>query len=103
MIDIAKAHGIRVIVASLTPPCDTGRNPKARLLVGRIGETNETLREIAKDTGSIYLNSYSALVNPLNGEMKQDLTTNGLVPNAAGYALLAPLAEKAIADAIAKH
>jgi len=33
--------------------------------------------------------------------MKQELTVDGLIPNAAGYALMAPVIEKAIAAALA--
>jgi hypothetical protein len=33
--------------------------------------------------------------------MKKDLTSNGIDPNDAAYALMAPLAEKAIEDALA--
>jgi lysophospholipase L1-like esterase len=103
MIDIAKVHRIRVVVASLTPACGFDGSPSARLLGGRIVEANETLRDVAEETGSVYLNYYSVLVDPANRQMKKNLTANGLIPNDAGYALMAPLAEKAIADAIAKQ
>ena len=33
--------------------------------------------------------------------MKKELTNNGIDPNDAAYVLMAPLAEKAIADALA--
>ena len=34
--------------------------------------------------------------------MKKELTVDGLIPNAAGYALMAPVLEKAIEDALRK-
>jgi lysophospholipase L1-like esterase len=38
------------------------------------------------------------------GAFKVELTYDGLHPNAAGYAVMSPLAEKAIAEALAaKH
>ncbi|HEX4809093.1 MAG TPA: SGNH/GDSL hydrolase family protein [Bryobacteraceae bacterium] len=100
MIDLAKAHGIHVVIASLTPVCDCDFNQSGRRPPGRIAAINGTLRGIAKQTGSVYLDFYSALVNPAKRQMKKELTSDGLIPNDAGYALMAPLAEKAIADAL---
>jgi lysophospholipase L1-like esterase len=103
MIDIAKAHGIKVVIASLTPVCDC-YNTQTRLRpVGKIAAINGTLRDIVKDTNSVFLNYYSVLVDTAAGtrQMKKELTNNGIDPNDAAYELMAPLAEKAIADALA--
>jgi lysophospholipase L1-like esterase len=104
MIDIAKQHGIKVVIASLTPVCDDYGIAQTRIRpVGKIAAINGTLRDIAKETGSIYLNYYSVLVDTASGkrQMKKELTNNGIDPNDAAYALMAPLAEKAIEDALA--
>jgi lysophospholipase L1-like esterase len=103
MIDLAKAHGIRVVIASLTPVCDCYSTQTRLRPVGKIAAINGTLRDIAKQTDSVYLNYYSVLVDTAAGtrQLKKDLTDNGIDPNDAGYALMAPLAEKAIADALA--
>ncbi len=104
MIDIAKQHGIKVIIASLTPVCDFNGVQQTRIRpVGKIAAINGTLRDIAKDTGSIYLNYYSVLVDTAAGtrQMKKDLTNNGIDPNDAAYALMVPLAERPLADALA--
>jgi lysophospholipase L1-like esterase len=37
------------------------------------------------------------------GGMRDGLSTDGVHPNEAGYQLMAPLAEKAIAEALRKH
>jgi lysophospholipase L1-like esterase len=100
MIDIAKAHGIRVVIASLSPVCDCVTNETGRRSVGRIASINRALQEFARDTGSVYLNYYSVLVEPRTRQMKKELTNDGFLPNAAGYALMAPLVEKAITDAL---
>ena len=103
MVDIAKAHGIKVVIASLTPVCDCYDSQIKRRPVGKIAAINGTLRDIARATGSVYLNYYSVLVDTEAGtrQMKKALTNNGVDPNDAAYALMAPLAEKAIADALA--
>lgn len=99
MIDLAKAHGIRVILASVTPICDcftkmTGRRPP-----GKIISLNGWLKDYAQKSGAIYIDYYSVLVE--GRFMKKELTTDGLIPNDAGYEKMAPLAEKAIQQALA--
>jgi len=61
---------------------------------------NGWLKEYAAQSGSVYLNYYSAMAEGRN--LKQELTSDGLLPNDAGYAEMAPLAEAAIAQALGK-
>jgi len=100
MVDIAKANGIRVVLASLTPVCDcytkqTGLRPQ-----GKIISLNGWIKDYAARSGAVYLDYYSALADGRN--FKQELTGDGLFPNDAGYGVMAPLAEKAIAEALKK-
>ena len=100
MVELAKANGIRVVLASVTPVCDcfthqTGRRPQ-----GKIIGLNGWIRNYAAGSGSVYLNYYAALADGRN--LKQELTTDGVTLNDAAYELLAPLAEKAIAEALSK-
>lgn len=98
MVEIAKANGIRVVLASVTPVCDcftkqTGLRPQ-----GKIIGLNGWIKDYAARSGSVYLDYYSALAEGRN--FKKELTVDGLQPNEAGYAVMAPLAEKAIAEAM---
>jgi lysophospholipase L1-like esterase len=100
MVELAKANGIRVVLASVTPVCDcfthqTGRRPQ-----GKIIGLNSWIRNYATASGSVYLDYYKALADGRN--LKTELTTDGVLLNDAAYELLAPLAEKAIAEALAK-
>jgi len=100
MMDIAKANGIRVVLASVTPVCDcynkqTGLRPQ-----GKIISLNGWIRDFAARSGAVYLNYYSALAE--GRDFRKELTDDGLLPNDAGYGLMAPLAEKAIAEALKK-
>ena len=61
---------------------------------------NGALREYAAESGSVFLNYYAALVN--GRDFKPELTRDGLLPNEAGYAVMAPLAEQAIARALGR-
>ena len=101
MVELAKLHGIRVVLASVTPVCDCYRNMTQRRSPGRIIGINHWLTDYAKQSGSIYLDYYSALAE--GRAMKKELTVDGLIPTDAGYERMAVLAESAIADALARH
>ena len=98
MVELAKVNGIRVVLASVTPVCDcftrqTGLRPQ-----GKIIGLNGWIKDYAGRSGSIYLDYYAALADGRN--FKKELTVDGLLPNDAGYNVMAPLAEKAIAEAL---
>lgn len=99
MVELAKAHGIGVVLASVTPVCDCFRNLSSRRPTGKILGLNSWLKEYAAKSGSVYLDYYSVLAD--GRSMNRELTVDGLIPNAAGYAKMAPLVEKAIAQAMA--
>jgi len=101
MVDLAKAHGIKVVVASVTPVCDcVERKMTAIRSPGRIIATNGWLKTFAADNGAVYLNYYGALAQ--GRAIKKEFTVDGFLINDAGYEAMAPLAEKAIAEALAK-
>jgi lysophospholipase L1-like esterase len=60
---------------------------------------NAWLAEYARRHGQVYLDYYSAMADP-RGALRSELNADGLHPNAAGYAVMAPLAEQAIASAL---
>src|SRR3954463_7810507 len=100
MVELARFNGIRVVLASVTPVCDCFTNQTARRPQGKIIGLNGWIKDYAARTGSVYLNYYAALADGRN--FKKELTSDGLVPNDAGYKVMAPLAEKAIAEALGR-
>lgn len=99
MSELARANGIRVVLASVTPVCDClHNNAGRRRWQERIVEVNELIRKYSAQSGVVYLDYYSAMAD--GDELKKNLTDEGVLPNQAGYAVMAPLAEKAIAEAI---
>jgi lysophospholipase L1-like esterase len=99
MAELAKANGVRVVLASLLPVCDyikpqTNRRPPEQIIA-----LNTWMKDYAVRNGLVYLDYYSAMLDDKR-MFKQDLTRDGLHPNDAGYAIMAPLAEKAIAEAL---
>ena len=100
LVELAKANHIRVVLASLTPVSDAFQKLTARRPVGKILSLNNWLKTYSVKSGSTYLDLYSALVE--GRAFKKELTVDGLLPNEAGYAVMAALAEKAIAIALSE-
>jgi lysophospholipase L1-like esterase len=100
MVDLARFNGIKVVLASLLPICDCGTNQTALRPRGKILGLNDWLEEYAERTGSVYLNYYGALADGRN--FKAEWTKDGLLPNDAGYSVMAPSAEAAIQQALAQ-
>jgi lysophospholipase L1-like esterase len=108
MAELAKAHGIAVVLASLLPVSDDKRDQIGQALprttdrpIARLKAINGWLADYAKANRHVYLDYWSATADA-RGLFKPDLNNDGLHPNAAGYAVMAPLAEKAIAQALGK-
>jgi len=98
MSELAQAHHIRVILASVTPVCDCFRKLTDRRPPGKIISLNGWLKDYAKRSGAVYLDYYGALAE--GRAMKKELTADGLIPNEAGYEKMASPAEKAISQAL---
>jgi lysophospholipase L1-like esterase len=57
------------------------------------------MKRYAAEHGDVYLDYFSAMVDE-RGLLKSDLSADDLHPTAAGYAIMAPLAEAAIQRAL---
>jgi lysophospholipase L1-like esterase len=100
MVELAKVHGIHVVLASVTPVCDFYKKQTGLRPQGKIIGLNGWIKQYAAESGSVYLNYYAALAD--GRDFKKDLTVDGLLPNDAGYQVMAPLAERAIQQALEK-
>lgn len=98
MAEIARANGIRVVLASVLPaydyPWKRGLEPAPKIVA-----LNSWIRAYSEATGAVYLDYYSAMVDARGG-LRAELTRDGVHPNASGYAVMATLAEGAIARAL---
>lgn len=100
IVELARANNIRVVLCSLTPINDVHKKQSQLRPFGKIIGINGWLKEYAAQSGSVYLDYYEAMAVGRN--LKKELSDDGLLPNDAGYALMAPLAEAAIAQALGK-
>lgn len=94
MIDIAKANGIRVIVASVTPSKGFYMQPNFDPST-RISAVNRELVRLAATQRVIHVNYFPKLVDSV-GDFNAALSNDGLHPNRDGYAVMRPLLEQAI-------
>ena len=98
MTEIAQANGIRVVLASVLPAIDfpwrPGLEPAPKVIA-----LNKWIRDFAAKRGAVYLDYHSAMADA-NGGMRGGLASDGVHPTEAGYRLMAPLAEQAIAEAL---
>jgi acyl-CoA thioesterase I len=102
MAELARVHGIRVVFASLLPVYNYTQESKESFALRpreRILALNRWLKDYCAKNGLIYLDYFSAVVDD-KGMLRRDLSDDGLHPNAAGYKIMAPLAEKAVAQAL---
>lgn len=97
MVDLARANHIRVVLASVLPAAKYPWRPSVTDVAGRIRALNDWLKSYAAQQNITYLDYYTAMAGP-DGGMKPGISIDGVHPNAAGYAIMEPLAEKALAQ-----
>jgi lysophospholipase L1-like esterase len=106
MSELARAHKIRVVFASVLPVYDGGHNQAGKEITmtdhrppEKILALNEWVKKFAAENKCVYLDYFSAMVDD-RGFLKRELSDDGLHPNKAGYAVMGPLAEGAIVAAL---
>jgi lysophospholipase L1-like esterase len=106
MAELAAANGIKVVLSSITPVSSyhvaspnaapqTTQRPLTRVRV-----INDWMRTYAAAHAHEYLDYFSAMVDD-KGLLRAELSGDDLHPNAAGYAIMVPLAEAAVRKVLA--
>lgn len=95
MVELATANNIRVIIASVLPAADypwkPGMDPAPKIIA-----LNKWLADYVVQQHLVYLDYYTPMADPATGGMKPGISKDGVHPNAAGYAIMEPLAQAAI-------
>lgn len=98
MVQLAQANNIRPVLASVLPAADypwrRGMDPAPK-----IRALNSWIASYCQQNGVTYLDYYDSMAGP-DGGMKPGISLDGVHPNAAGYAIMEPLAEQALARAL---
>jgi lysophospholipase L1-like esterase len=101
MTELAQANGIRVVLASVLPAFRYRWRPElepARIIVA----LNSWIRDYAVSHGAVYLDFHTAMADERQG-LRGELSADGVHPHEAGYRAMAPLAERAIAQALRRR
>lgn len=98
MAELAHANGIRVVLASIPPAKKITWRPEVEP-VAPIAEINQWLSRYAKTKGFVFVD-YHSVLNDGSGGFIQNLATDGVHPNEAGYSRMIPLAADAIRRAV---
>ncbi len=102
MAELAKANGIKVIFSSVLPTNDYFKRMTDRRPNETIDQLNAWMMNYCRQNGdTLYLDYHAAMLDDQK-VLKKELSDDGLHPNAAGYAIMAPLAEKAITTALSQ-
>ncbi|HDS1531381.1 TPA: SGNH/GDSL hydrolase family protein [Stenotrophomonas maltophilia] len=98
MVELARAHGIAVVLASVLPvseyPWMPGITPAPK-----VRALNTALKRYAEAKQLVYLDYYTPMVNAAGG-LDPQLAEDGVHPTTKGYAVMAPLAEAAVTRAL---
>jgi lysophospholipase L1-like esterase len=98
MTELAQANGIRVVLSSVLPvfdyPWKPGLEPAPKIVA-----LNRWIKGYAERRRAVYLDYHGAMADERQG-MRKEFAEDGVHPNEAGYRLMAPLAEQAIAEAL---
>ena len=100
MVEMARANNIKLIIGSI-PPADDFPWRRGLEPATKIRALNEKLHAYCVSEGIPWIDYYSALADE-KGAMKPGLSIDGVHPSPAGFAVMAPLAEAAIENTLAK-
>lgn len=101
MAELARAHGIRFVICSVPPSSRFGWRPEVRPAES-IRRMNAWLKDYAAKNNFVYVDYYTALANS-EGGLDAKYAKDGVHPTPEAYAIMAPLAEKGIAEALKKR
>jgi lysophospholipase L1-like esterase len=100
MAQLAAANGIKVVLASVTPafdyPWKRGLEPAEKVVA-----LNAWMKDYCSKAACVYADYFTPMSDEKHG-MKEGLSRDGIHPTPDGYSIMAPIAERAIAQALGK-
>lgn len=99
MAELARANHIGVVLCSVPPSVNYWWHPRLPNPAARIAALNRWLEAYAASKHYFYVNYYAAMKDAAGG-FKHGLSVDGVHPSPAGYAVMAPLAQAGIDEAL---
>ena len=99
MAELAKAHEIKVVLASILPVYQYSWADDVIDPPSMIDSVNSKIKEYVENQGLVYLDYYSSMVDDRKG-LKLDYTGDGVHPNEAGYKVMSAIADDIILQAL---
>lgn len=99
MTEIARANNIEVVLCSVLPAYEYQWRPEIKDVAEKIVELNKRIKKYAEESGLVYCDYFSAMADERNG-LPPTLSGDEVHPNLEGYAIMTPIAERAIAEAL---
>jgi len=96
MVELAKAHRIKVVLTSVLPAARFGWRPAVTDGPEKIQALNARIRAYAAANRIPYVDYYSALVDADGRTLDPAYSKDGVHPTREGYLVMAPLVEKAL-------
>jgi lysophospholipase L1-like esterase len=105
MAELARVHGIKVVLSSILPVsayhvAPNGTPQTLQRPMSRIKAINAWMKDYAAREKHVYLDYWTPAMIDDTGHMRTELSGDDLHPNAQGYAVMGPLAEAAIKQAL---
>ncbi|MBL7814844.1 MAG: dienelactone hydrolase family protein [Saprospiraceae bacterium] len=101
MVEIAKANKVKVVIASIHPAFEFPWRKTVQDVPNKVIRLNERLKAYAQAQNLVYLDYHTPMKDSRNG-MGKEMAADGIHPTLAGYKVMAPLAQKAIEEALKK-
>ena len=98
MVDIARANGIKVVLASCLPAAGFKWRPEVTDAMDKVKSLNARVKAYAKKEGIPYIDYFSSLVSDDGTQMRAEYAKDqpAIHPNAAGYKIMEALLLKVV-------
>ena len=98
MVELAQAHGITVVLASLLPAAHYGWAPEVKP-IDKIAALNRWIAGYAQAHGLVHIDYFSPMADAKSA-LKKEYSDDGVHPNAAGYKVMNAIVRRGITRAL---
>lgn len=100
MVELAQAHGIKVILTSTLPAAAFAWNPRIKDAADKIAALNARVKAYAKEHKIPYVDYYQEMVHGQERALNPAYTKDGVHPTVEGYEVMERLIKPAIDKAL---